>query len=123
MNLSKISVVSMPVSDQQAAKAYYRDVLGFEVTVEMPFSTGLWIMMKLPGSETAITLVNWFPQMPPGSLQGMVIETGDIEAAHRALVERGARVTGIESQPWGRYVTLTDPDGNGLVIQQSSPPA
>lgn len=27
---------------------------------------------------------------------------------------------GIRKEPWGRYATFTDPDGNGLTLQTSS---
>jgi hypothetical protein len=28
--------------------------------------------------------------------------------------------TEIESAPWGRWVTIEDPDGNGWVVQQDA---
>ena len=27
---------------------------------------------------------------------------------------------GIQAQPWGRFVTFDDPDGNGIVLQETS---
>jgi predicted enzyme related to lactoylglutathione lyase len=27
---------------------------------------------------------------------------------------------GIQEQPWGRFVTFEDPDGNGIVLQTTS---
>ncbi len=36
MNINRIAVVSIPVADQQAAKAFYRDMLGFSVVRDNP---------------------------------------------------------------------------------------
>ena len=118
---TKIRVISIPVIDQQVALEFYRDVLGARVEVDMPFDQEgkqRWISMVLPGVETRITLVTWFPQMPPGSLQGIVLATNDISAAHSELKMRGLRISDIKNQPYGRECTFADPDGNGWVLQQ-----
>ncbi len=121
---TKIRVMSIPVSDQQVAKDFYTGVLGARVEIDLPFEqngTLRWISLQLPGVETRITLVTWFPQMPPGSVQGIVLATDDIDAAHSVLKQRGLRISDIKDQPYGREATFADPDGNGWVLQQ--PPA
>ena len=35
-----------------------------------------------------------------------------------ALRERGVEVSDVDEQPWGRFVYLSDPDGNGWALQQ-----
>jgi catechol 2,3-dioxygenase-like lactoylglutathione lyase family enzyme len=118
---TKIRVISIPVINQQVALEFYRDVLGARVETDMPFGTDdktRWISMVLPGVETRITLVTWFPQMPPGSLQGIVLATNDISAAHSELKMRGLMISDIKNQPYGRECTFADPDGNGWVLQQ-----
>ena len=38
-----------------------------------------------------------------------------------ALTANGVRIEGgIQEQPWGRFVTFDDPDGNGIVLQETS---
>ncbi len=118
---TNIRVLSVPVADQQVAKEFYTDVLGATVEMDMPFDQGgplRWVMLRLPGVETRITLVTWFPQMPPGSLQGVVLATADISAAHAELKGRGLQISDIANQPYGREATFSDPDGNGWVLQQ-----
>ena len=87
----------------------------------MPFgSDGVtrWIQLQLPEVETALTLVTWFPQMQPGSLQGVVLATEDIANTHAALKKRGLAISDIDRQPYGQEATFSDPDGNGWVLQQ-----
>ena len=41
----------------------------------------------------------------------------------RTTVELGVPVDGggaVQDAPWGRFVTLADPDGNGLVLQATA---
>jgi catechol 2,3-dioxygenase-like lactoylglutathione lyase family enzyme len=125
MALQKLSIVSLPVKDQQAALRFYRDVLGFEVRSDNPFmhENARWIEVAPAGGQTTLALVTWFDAMPPGSLTGLVLETDNIEAEVAGLKERGFETPPIEAQMWGRFVTFQDPDGNGWVLQQNSPPA
>jgi hypothetical protein len=50
-----------------------------------------------------IALVTWFDAMPPGALQGVMINTDDIDAEHARLSALGLQLSEIGSQPWGRY--------------------
>ena len=119
--LNRIDIVSIPVSDQQAAKRFYVDVLGFELVRENPMGPDqTWVELAPAGAQTSITLVTWFDAMPPGSVQGLVIDTDDISAAHEALKSRGLAIGDIQSAPWGRFATFSDPDGNGIVLQQAA---
>jgi len=120
MALSHVGIVSVPVSDPDRAKAFYVEVLGFEVLADSETAEDRrWVQVGPPGAQTSLTLVTWFPSMPAGSLQGMVIETDDLEADIALITEAGVPVSPIQEQPWGRFVTLADPDGNGIIVQDS----
>jgi uncharacterized glyoxalase superfamily protein PhnB len=60
--------------------------------------------------------------MLPGSLRGTVLAVPDIEAAVADLRAKGAIDDDeqIQSAPWGRWVNVEDPDGNGWVVQQNT---
>lgn len=121
---SHISVVSVPVRNAEVAKHFYIEKLGFELIMETEFGSGLrWVMLRPPGGGSAVTLVTWFETMPAGTLRGTVLSVPDIEAAAAHLREVGLLEPEdeIESAPWGRFVTVEDPDGNGWVVQQDAP--
>jgi catechol 2,3-dioxygenase-like lactoylglutathione lyase family enzyme len=121
MAIKRLRIVSIPVKDQEAAKRFYAETLGFKVRMDMPFMPeARWMELAPPGSQTSITLVTWFEAMKPGGVTGMVLETDDIDGDHVLLRERGLVLSPIESAPWGRYATFSDPDGNGWVLQQSA---
>ena len=122
MNINRIAIISIPVKDQQAAKAFYTGKLGFTVLAENPMGPNqTWVQLGIPGAQTSITLVTWFDNMPPGSAQGMVLDTSDIVADHAELQAKGVDVSPVEDQPWGIFTTFVDPDGNGWVLQQTRP--
>jgi len=119
--INQLDVVSIPVSDQDRAKQFYRDVLGFEELADQRmFPQMRWVQLAPKGAATSVTLVNWFESMPAGSLRGLVLQTPDLDKDIAALNAKGVKTSPAESQPWGRFVTFSDPDGNGMVLQQRS---
>src|ERR1700761_2311325 len=106
----RIAVVSIPVSDQDRAKKFYVDVLGFTELMDSQLKSGLhWVMLAPPGGGANITLVTWFPSMPAGSTKGLVYEVDDVDAWLADLTARGYEFPdGIQTEFWGRYLTLDD---------------
>jgi len=85
-----VQVVSVPVSDQDRAKSFYMDTLGFELRTENVFGDVMrWIEVAPQGSTTSLTLVTWFEAMPPGALQGLVLAVDDVRATYEELLVEG----------------------------------
>jgi catechol 2,3-dioxygenase-like lactoylglutathione lyase family enzyme len=118
----RIALVSIPVSDQDRAKKFYTEVLGFtELTDNTDLPGTRWVMLAPPGGGAAVTLVTWFPSMPAGSMKGLVYEVDDVDKWLADVTAKGVDVPdGVQEEVWGRYVTLADPDGNGLVVQTAT---
>jgi catechol 2,3-dioxygenase-like lactoylglutathione lyase family enzyme len=114
-----IGIVSLPVSDQDRAKAFYTDVLGFEVVADEAMGDMRWVQVRPPGGEASFTLVTWFESMPAGSSRGTVLEVDEVVATRDAIARAGVTVGELQSAPWGSYFEMYDPDGNGLVIQST----
>jgi catechol 2,3-dioxygenase-like lactoylglutathione lyase family enzyme len=118
----RLTIVSVPVSDQQRAKAFYRDVLGFTVTRENPMGKDMtWVQMMPPEGAAGITLVTWFEKLKPGDQQGLVLETDDLDKSHAELAARGLEIGKIADAFWGRFATFSDPDGNSWVLAAPKP--
>jgi predicted enzyme related to lactoylglutathione lyase len=116
--IDQVQIVSVPVSDQERAKDFYLNTLGFELRQEAPFGDGMrWIEVAPEGSTASMTLVTWFESMPSGSLRGLVVATHDIRATHEELVARGVPFDFPPTEmPGGTQAVFRDPDGNGLVL-------
>lgn len=125
MAITQVRLVSVPVQDQDRARDFYVRVLGFDLVRDNPMGPDMrWVEVAPKGGQTSITLVTWFPSMPPGCVKGTVLETDDLDGDVTALGARGVAIEGgIQEQPWGRFVTFEDPDGNGIVLQATAPTA
>jgi predicted enzyme related to lactoylglutathione lyase len=122
MAVTSFEIVSVPVSDQERAKTFYRDILDFELIREADMGPqGKWIQLAPKGCTTTIALVTWYDSMKPGGLQGVMLNVTDIDKDHRDLTARGLSLSAIDQQPWGRFAMFKDPDGNGWILRQ--PPA
>jgi catechol 2,3-dioxygenase-like lactoylglutathione lyase family enzyme len=116
MNISHISILSVPVKDQEVAKSFYTEKLDFRVLRDDAFGDQRWLQLTPAGTQTSITLVTG--GMTPGSQHGVVLATTDIRADHETLKERGVAISEIQEMSWGMSATFADPDGNGWVLQQ-----
>jgi catechol 2,3-dioxygenase-like lactoylglutathione lyase family enzyme len=122
MAITRVQLFSVPVTDQDRARDFYVANLGFVVASDTQLGPDMrWLMIAIPGSQTAITLVTWFPTMPAGSVKGIVLETDDLDAAIATLAANGVATSAVEDAPWARFTELADPDGNGIVLQTTKP--
>ena len=120
MSLNRIAIISVPVTDQTAARDFYADTLGFDIIRDNPMGPDRrWVQVGPKGAETSLTLVNWPDGMPAGSLRGLVMTSDDIEADRDALAAKGVDITEVGDTPWGRFAMFSDPDGNGWVLQEA----
>lgn len=121
MTMKHVAVVSVPVSDQARAKAFYVNKLGFDVVRDDDSVPGLhWIQVAPKDGPTSITLVTWFDSMPAGSIRGLVLHSDDLLADYDRLVAAGVEFDGPpEKQEYATLETvIRDPDGNRLILQQ-----
>jgi len=97
MAITSIQTITVPVSDQDRALAFYRDALGFEVRADNPFGSMRWLTVGPVGGETEIVLHLALPGLEAGSSGGIVLATDDIDAACAALADAGATCSSPET--------------------------
>ncbi|MDA0632560.1 VOC family protein [Nonomuraea sp. MCN248] len=113
MLISHVVTVTVPVSDQDRALAFYTGALGFEVRSDNPFPMGRWLTVAPKAAESSLLLASWFPGMAP--IGGLVLAAPDVDALAERLREDGVEVQGPTDEPWGRQLLFQDPFGNGFV--------
>jgi catechol 2,3-dioxygenase-like lactoylglutathione lyase family enzyme len=129
----KYEVTVLPVSDVDRAKGFYAEKLGFNVDVDHRAGDSFRVVqLTPPGSASSISIGTGITTAEPGSYQGMHLVVDDIEAARAELTGRGVEVTepfhfGADGQTpglhperadYGTYLSFSDPDGNGWLIQE-----
>jgi catechol 2,3-dioxygenase-like lactoylglutathione lyase family enzyme len=114
----QVESVSVPVSDQDQAKEFYVDTLGFELLVDNTWREGLlWSEVAPVNSVTSLMLVTWSACMLPGMYRVVVLATVDIRAAYEELLARGIDFELPPTEtPRGTQAMFRDPDGNALLL-------
>jgi catechol 2,3-dioxygenase-like lactoylglutathione lyase family enzyme len=119
----KLELVVVPVSDVDRSKQFYSEQLGFNVDVDSsPNEQFRVVQLTPPGSACSISIGKGLTEAIPGSLEGMQICVGDIDAAHAQLVERGVDVSPIrhvgeagwadgKGGDYNSFIFFKDPDG------------
>jgi catechol 2,3-dioxygenase-like lactoylglutathione lyase family enzyme len=120
----KLEVVPMPVSDVDAAKAFYTEQVGFNLDHDIEPGNGMRVVqMTPPGSACSVVIGVGLPLGEPGSVKGVQLVVEDIDAVRQVLADRGVPVgqvqqLGPEGAPGSRFCFFEDPDGNGWAIQE-----
>lgn len=128
----------LPQLDPEASLAFYRDVLGFEVRLDVGYESMRWITVGPPDQpDTAIVL---FPPtaseisdderdvvlglIAKGSFFGVNLATPDLDRAFAAVVAAGGDVVQepIEQDYGVRDAAFRDPAGNLIRMQQLDAP-
>ena len=115
----KIELIFIPVTDVDRAKAFYVDQVGFHADHDQTVNEQLrFVQLTPPGSACSIAFGTGITKMAPGSQQGVQVVVPDAAAARQHLLEHGVQASEVDEQPWGKFVTFADPDGNGWVLQE-----
>lgn len=142
----KLEVIVVPVSDVDRAKKFYQEALGFRLDAE--HSAAVYeealgfrhrgqasyrvVQLTPPGSDCSIHIGTGITTAKPGSSQGLYLITSDLEATRAELVARGVEVSesfhfgpkgltpGLDPNrsTYNSYITFSDPDGNGWIVQE-----
>ncbi len=125
----------LPQIDPERSVAFYRDVLGFEVRLDVGYGDMRWIAVGPKGQpDTAIVLhppavgnditdderEALMALMAKGSYFGVNLGTDDLDAFFEKIVASGADVVQepIEQDYGIRDAAVRDPAGNLIRIQQ-----
>jgi catechol 2,3-dioxygenase-like lactoylglutathione lyase family enzyme len=120
----KLEVVPIPVSDVDAAKAFYTGQVGFNLDHDARPTPGMRVVqMTPPGSACSVVIGEGLPLGEPGSVKGVQLVVEDIDAVREQLAGRGVGVSevqqlGPEGTPGSRFLFFEDPDGNTWAVQE-----
>jgi catechol 2,3-dioxygenase-like lactoylglutathione lyase family enzyme len=140
----KFEIVVIPVSDVDRAKDFYTK-LGWRLDAD--FAAGAdyrVIQFTPPGSGCSVIFGKNVTPAAPGSAQGLYLIVSDIQAARKALLDRGIQISeafhngGVyagtdeaylsgrvrasgpdpEHRSYRSFASFSDPDGNGWLFQE-----
>ena len=115
----RIELIIMPVSDVDRSRAFYGDTLGWPVDHDQTVDENIrFVQVTPPGSACSIAFGRGLTESNPGSLRAIQVVVASADEALADLTSRGVEAQGVDDQPWGRFVTFDDPDGNGWTLQE-----
>jgi catechol 2,3-dioxygenase-like lactoylglutathione lyase family enzyme len=127
----KLEQIVVPVTDVDRAKGFYADQVGFHVDVDHWAGEDFRVVqLTPPGSACSIALMR--NEAAAGSLQGLHLIVRDLDEAQSGLRDAGVPCSGVfhfESgvqadgpgparADYESFLSFTDPDGNGWLIQE-----
>jgi catechol 2,3-dioxygenase-like lactoylglutathione lyase family enzyme len=118
-----LEVVVLPVADLDAAIAFYRDQVGFDLD-HRTTNDFMDVAQLTPRGSGCSIVIGTLPsqnEMAPGSMRGLQLVVADAVAARQELVDRGveaSEVTVFDERDGGTFFGFADPDGNTWAVQQ-----
>lgn len=131
--IKRLSHAGVPVLDQDSARAFYTEKLGFEVRHDETLDEFRWLTVG-PPAQPDLAFILWEPKPPmqdeataqeiralvaKGAFGGGVWETDDCQATHAELARRG--VTFLQEpteRPYGIEAVFRDDSGNWFSLMQ-----
>jgi catechol 2,3-dioxygenase-like lactoylglutathione lyase family enzyme len=140
----KFEIVVIPVSDADRAKTFYAK-LGWRLDADYDDGKGFRVIQFTPpGSGCSVIFGKNVTAAAPGSAQGLYLIVSDLQAARKALLERGIQISEVfhnegvyagsdetylfgsvrvsgpdpEHRSYRSFASFKDPDGNGWLFQE-----
>lgn len=118
--ISHISFASVPAIDLDRALAFWRDVIGLEVTVDSDAVPGTrWIMLRIGSSATQLHL-DFVETLPAAGRPALPLVAADVPGTVERLRGKGVEIV-MEAKPaeWDAgttYALFRDSEGNVILI-------
>lgn len=134
--LTNVSLVTLWVTDQDAAKRFYIDVLGFAEGTDVSMGDGFrWVTVHQPQHpELQVTLMVPGPPLDEGmaesvrralaagTMGGFGLATDDCHGDYSKLSAQGVEfVQPPADRPYGIEAVMRDNSGNWLVLVEEKP--
>jgi catechol 2,3-dioxygenase-like lactoylglutathione lyase family enzyme len=134
--ITNVSLTTVYCLDQDVARDFYVDVLGFELNTDVTMGEGFrWLTVNHPSQpELELTLMKPGPPLDPdaadfvrrqlekGQMGGVGLAVDDCRKTFDELVAKGVTfVQEPSDRPYGVEAVMRDVSGNWLVLVENKP--
>lgn len=121
--LRHVKFANLPVSDQDRARAFWRDKVGLTVATDEAYGEGFrWIELAIGDAQTRIVFVRR-PEETPSEQPDLILICDDVDESHATLQAKGVTFTQAPTEaPWRpgeRYALFRDSEGNLVMLGNS----
>lgn len=115
LGLEQGLIISIPVRDLEKSAAWYRDVMGFELALELKSPPWYELFTSTEGVRLGLAQVQ---KVNPGETTP-IFRVASLEVAEAALAAKQIATSEVVAVPGqAKLLTLHDPDGNTLMLEQ-----
>ncbi len=117
-----VTQVVIEVDDQERAKAFWVETLGFELAHDAPYGAGRWLEVRTPDQAVVVVLdlrKGPRPTAPDPGLptSNVSFYAEDLQQTHQELSARGVKFPQPPvEQPFGWWSLFEDLDGNRFAL-------
>lgn len=123
--INKIGKITLYVNDQEQAKNFWTQQLGFVVKFEQQMGPGMkWIEVG-PSASEFTTFVLYDKEMMRAqnpardvSHPSVILSTNDIDGTYDQLKSKGIEVGPLMKMPYGQMFNFKDQDGNEYMVRE-----
>ena len=115
--------ICIPVADQERAKQFYVDVLGFALRADegRDNPSVRLVTVSPPGSRAVLALVPSTSEFPAGSMRGLVIGTNDLTVTYARFRQKSVDIDAPITYFQERFAHFRDSEGNHWVVRERRP--
>ena len=122
--INKIGKITVYVENQEQAKDFWVNKMGFVLKLEQPMGPNATWMEVGPNEDEFTTLVLYskslMEQQQPTKVAhpSVLFTTTDIEAAYEEMKRKGVKVDDLLRMPYGTMFVFYDQDGNEFMLRE-----
>lgn len=122
--INKIGKITIYVQDQEQAKDFWVNKLGFVVKGEFPMGPSATWLEVGPSEDEFTTLVIYdkalMEKQNPSAVAhpSILFSTSDVESAYEKMKQNGVEVDGLLKMPFGTMFNFKDQDGNTYLLRE-----
>ena len=122
--INKIGKITVYVKDQEQAKDFWLNKIGFVLKLEQPMGPNATWLEVGPSEDEFTTLVLYsksaMEQHQPSKVAhpSVLFSTTDIESAYQKMKDNGVEVEDMLRLPFGTMFSFKDQDGNDYLLRE-----
>jgi lactoylglutathione lyase len=123
--INKIGKITLYVNNQEEAKSFWIEKLGFVVKFEQAMGPNMKWLEVGPSEEEFTTFVLYnknlmIAQNPKANVThpSILLSTKDIESAYSEMKKKSVKVGELMNMPYGKMFSFKDQDGNEYLLRE-----
>ncbi len=121
--ITNIVRITLFVNDQQEAKRFWVEKMGFHVVEEQKLEGVKWLEVAPPNSQISFLLYDkgLMKKQNPQAITthpSLILSTLHLGNTRKLLKERDVDIEEIITMPYGTMCTFYDPEGNAYMLRE-----